>query len=691
MTMYPANHRHIWLFALLQSLILFSAETVQAQFGVALGGGADSKIQVSSQFTAPTQNAPGRLFVTATIQKGWHIYSYTQKGEGPIPTDIRVPVDQGITVLEPFRAYPEPDKKVEELFGDLLVETHHDTVIWHAPIQFDPGVVPANLRIKGSVWAQACSDSACLPPQDYPFTAALGPGEKVPTNQLTTPQPTKGAPVATPLGSAPLSPPSAFPPVPEPDVPEIYTPDSATASARKPDHDSGELKWHPYTNMEDFGAIVGTKGVAFNPEEVSANLKKRQEDKELPFVLLGAFVGGLILNLMPCVLPVIGLKVLSFVTQAGESRGRAFMLNVVYSAGIIAVFLLLAALAVGLGLGWGQLFTYGAFNVVMAAVVFAMGLSFLGVWEIPIPGFVGSGKSAEIQQKEGLSAAFLKGVITTVLATPCTGPFMASALTWAVAQPPGIVFAVFLTIGLGMSSPYLLIGAFPDLIRFLPKPGAWMDTFKQIMGFFLLGTVVFLLSFLDWPYVVPTVGLLFAIWAGLWWFNRTPITAPAGEKWWAWLEATAFVGLTWLLLFPGLDGMLPGQLGVHGLYDEMNERFIARVGDTAPVGTIKLDAPRTVVVDFTADWCLTCKTLEATVLNAPPVVEAFHRDEVVLLKADYTRRPPEVERFLNVLGSKQVPIVAVFSPDAPNDPIVFRDGYTQQMILDALDKSRPRS
>jgi suppressor for copper-sensitivity B len=326
----------------------------------------------------------------------------------------------------------------------------------------------------------------------------------------------------------------------------------------------------------------------------------------------------------------------------------------------------------------------------MAAVVFAMGLSFLGVWEIPIPGFVGSGKSAEIQQQEGLSAAFLKGVITTVLATPCTGPFMASALTWAVAQPPGIVFAVFLAIGLGMSSPYLLIGVFPELIRFLPKPGAWMDTFKQIMGFFLLGTVVFLLSFLDWPYVVPTVGLLFAIWAGLWWFNRTPVTAPAGQKWWAWLEATAFVGVAWLLLFPGLDGMLPGRLGFHGLYDEMNDRFISRVGDVVPVGPVELDGPRTVVVDFTADWCLTCKTLEATVLNARPVVEAFERDEVVLLKADYTRRPPEVERFLNVLGSKQVPIVAVFSPDTPNSPIVFRDGYTQQMILDALDKARPR-
>jgi thiol:disulfide interchange protein DsbD len=393
---------------------------------------------------------------------------------------------------------------------------------------------------------------------------------------------------------------------------------------------------------------------------------------------------------MPCVLPVIGLKVLSFVTQAGESRGRALMLNVVYSTGIVAVFLLLAALAVGLGLGWGQLFTYAAFNVVMAAVVFAMGLSFLGVWEIPIPGFVGSGKSAQIQQQEGLSAAFLKGVITTVLATPCTGPFMASALTWAVAQPPGIVFAVFLAIGLGMSSPYLLIGAFPELIRFLPKPGAWMDTFKQIMGFFLMGTVVFLLSFLDWPYVVPTIGLLFAIWAGLWWFNRTPLTAPSGEKWRAWLEATAFAAVAWLFLFPGLDGILPGRLGVHGLFDEMNERFLARAGHSVPAGPIELDGPRTVVVDFTADWCLTCKTLEATVLNAPPVVEAFQRDKVVLLKADYTRRPPEVERFLDVLGSKQVPIVAVFSPDNPNSPIVFRDGYTQQMILDALDKARPR-
>lgn len=716
MTMKHKRPPFLWILTLVLTLIVGGAQPLWAQLG-GFGGGSDPKIQVSAQFTSGSGNTPARLFVTAKITAGWHIYSITQEGDGPIRSEIRLPDGLGVTLLAPFQVHPAPDAKSEPLFDNLIVETHHGTVVWHAPVRFDPGVDPAKLTIRGTLWAQACSNTACLPPQDYAFTATLGPGENVPAARLGSPpasspaamppslpsmkSPAENTPPLGPpsqSGSRPLVPPSPFSPIREPQVPEASTDDVAPRSvpqpSQQPKEPEGELTWRPYTNLEDFSAIVGTKGVAFDPEQVSANLKKQNEARTLPFVLLAAFVGGLILNLMPCVLPVIGLKVLSFVTQAGESRGRALTLNVVYSAGIIAVFLLLAGLAVGLGLGWGQLFTYGAFNVVMASVVFAMGLSFLGVWEIPIPGFVGSGKSAQIQQKEGLSAAFLKGVITTILATPCTGPFMASALTWAVAQPPAIVFAVFLAIGLGMSSPYLLIGAFPELIRFLPKPGAWMDTFKQIMGFFLLGTVVFLLSFLDWPLVVPTVGLLFAIWAGLWWFNRTPVTAVTGEKWRAWLEATAFVGLAWLLLFPGVNEIVPsnfGMLSFHGLHDEMEERFVARVGDVGPAGPLELDGPRTVLVDFTADWCLTCKALEAKVLHSPSVMEAFERDKVVLLKADYTRRPPEVERFLSVLGSKQVPIIAVFSPDDPNNPIVFRDGYTRRMILDALDESRPRS
>ncbi len=687
-TMHPMRYRSFWTLLLLTALWTLQAVPARAQLRLGIGGGSAAKLRVSAQYTEATASAPRRLFVVASIEPDWHIYSITQTGEGPIASAIKLDEGQGVKLLGPFQVYPAPDKKKEELFDGLLVETHHGKVVWHAPIELAPGVDAGALRIRGELWAQACSDTACIAPQGYPFLATPGPGEEVPAEQLRLLSP---AGPETPGGPAQRSPtpPSPGPPVEQPSGAEVHAP-AAPSPGQGAERNSEEPRWYPYTNLEDFGAIVGTKGMMFSADEVSANLKKKQESRSLPYVLLGAFVGGLILNLMPCVLPVIGLKVLSFVTQAGESRGRVFILNVVYSAGIVAVFLLLAGLAVGLGLGWGQLFTYGAFNVVMTAVVFAMGLSFLGLWEIPIPGFVGSGKSARIQQQEGLGAAFLKGVITTVLATPCTGPFMASALTWAVAQPPGIVFAVFLAIGLGMSSPYLLIGAFPELIRFLPKPGAWMDTFKQIMGFFLLGTVVFLFSFLHWPYVVPTIGLLFAIWAGLWWFNRTPLTAPAGDKWRAWLEASALVAVAWLVLFPGLDGILPGRLGFHGLYEEMNDRFVTLVGHNRPAGAAVPSEPRTVLVDFTADWCTSCKAFEKAVLQDPEVVEAFRRDRVVLLKADNTDGDPEVKRFLQVLLSDQVPVIAVFSPDNPNDPIVFLGGYTKKGILDALDKARPR-
>lgn len=668
------------------ALVALAVRPASAQFG--FGDDAEPRVRVSAEFTAPQDGSQARLFVTATMEPGWHIYSITQKGKGPIPTQIRLDKSSAFEVLDSFQAHPSPQVKVEAVFGNINVESHHGTVVWLAPIRFAAGEDLSKLAISGAVYAQACSENSCLPPEEFRFTARLGPGVDVPLTSAPAASRNLLAPPPGAAESAPrATPPTPFPPVAEPDSGEAVATDSPGTRA------AGEkLKWYAYTNMEDFARVVGTKGVAFDPAVVSENVKKQHSDKSLVWILLGALVGGLILNLMPCVLPVIGLKVLSFVTQAGESRGRSLALNVVYSAGIISVFMVLAALAAGLGLGWGQLFTYAAFNVVLAAIVFAMGLSFLGVWEIPIPGFVGAGKAVQIQQQEGLPAAFLKGIITTVLATPCTGPFMATALTWAVAQPPAIIFTVFFAIGLGMSSPYLLIGAAPGLIKFLPKPGAWMETFKQVMGFFLLGTVVFLLSFLDWPYVVPTIGLLFAIWAGLWWFNRTPITAPSAEKWWAWVETCALIGLAWLLLFPGLDKMPLGRLAFHGLYDEMRERFAARVGDAPAAGAVPVPTePRPVVVDFTADWCLTCKTLEAGVLESPSVRDAFHREGAILLKADYTHQPPEVKEFLGVLGSKQVPILAVFSPDDPNNPIVFRDGYTPDMVLSALEKARPRS
>jgi thiol:disulfide interchange protein len=200
--------------------------------------------------------------------------------------------------------------------------------------------------------------------------------------------------------------------------------------------------------------------------------------------------------------------------------------------------MVLATLAAGVSLGLrdtnlgcGEQFSSTTFNVVMVAIVFVFALSFLGVWEIPIPGFVGSGAAAEVASHEGAVGAFVKGALTTVLATPCSGPALGPVFGYTLNQPPQVTFLIFGCIGLGMSSPYLLIGAFPNLIRFLPKPGAWMDTFKHMMGFVMLATIVFLFGIIKKDYLVPTFAMMVGLWAGCWWIGHVAVRRRARKAW----------------------------------------------------------------------------------------------------------------------------------------------------------------
>jgi thiol:disulfide interchange protein len=361
---------------------------------------------------------------------------------------------------------------------------------------------------------------------------------------------------------------------------------------------------------------------------------------------------------------------------------------------LLSVFWLLAAVAVGLNYGWGGLFQQSGFNVFISAFVFAMALAFLGVWEFPIPGFIGSGSAGTLAEKEGAVGAFSKGVVTTLLATPCTGPFMGGALAWALQQPPATVFAVFTSVGLGMASPYIIVGAMPELVRFLPKPGAWMDTFKQVMGFVLLGTIVYIFTFMATSYVVPTIALLFAVWAACWWLGRTPLTAETVQKTRAWLVAAALVGVAWVLIFPGVNSLMPRgfALPVSSLHAIMEARLHPEEDLWQPFKD-RADLERrigegnTVVIDFTADWCATCKTLEAFVLDTDEVRTALGRHKVVPLKADWTDRDPKVTEMMELLRVRQVPVLAIFPAGQPNRPIVFLNGYTKAMVLDALDKA----
>ncbi len=682
---------------------LLAPSAAKAQFGLSGGSGGmfgTPKVRVKASFTPATPDRPALLFVQAEIEPGWHIYSVTQSGDGPRPTLIRVASDQGVRLLGAFVPDRKPEVKTEEAFPGVEVETHEGTVWWVAAIELSSSLDPANLTIQGVLNAQPCDASSCLPPQDHPFSATRTDVSPLPEGVLVTLLPSllQGGAMANAQPTATDSAPSH-----EPKSEELDPSDGSQSGVFSPipkDWDGSDLPWQPFT-MRRFLALVGEQ---FDPDAMQANVGMTKWSwQEFIAKMLAGFLGGIILNVMPCVLPVIGLKLLSFIQTAGESRRRAFALNAWYSAGLLSVFLLLAILAIVLKLGWGYLFKFAGFNVVMSAVIFAMALAFLGVWTIPIPGIVGSGKALELAQKEGAIGAFLKGVLTTILATPCTGPFMGAALAWAFSQPPGVVLAVFLSVGLGMASPYLVIGAFPELMRFFPKPGPWMETFERLMGFVLLGTVVYIFTYLDWPYIAPTLGLLFSIWAALWWVERTGFSASLPQKARAWLGALAFVGVMWLLLFPGLriNGRQWGSL-----LTVMEHRFTRRATTVVDlklfqegkqiVAATRTDKPivppgqYTILVDCTADWCVNCKTLEATVLNTEPVRRILRENKVVLLQADWTHEsPPEVTRFLNWLGFQQVPVVVIFPAGRPNEPQVFAGMFTQQEIVQAVKAAGP--
>jgi suppressor for copper-sensitivity B len=402
---------------------------------------------------------------------------------------------------------------------------------------------------------------------------------------------------------------------------------------------------------------------------------KGTEPTSLVAVIFFGLVGGLILNLMPCVLPVIGLKILGFVEQGGQSRARTLVLNVWYSLGLLLVFMVLATLAVKLQLKWGQQFQSPAFVIVMCGVVFVMALSLLGIWEIPIPGFIGSGKSVKLAAKEGTVGAFAKGVLTTVLATPCSGPYLGAVFSYALTQSPLVTYIVFASIGLGMASPYLLIGAFPALVRFLPKPGMWMETFKQIMGFVLLGTVVYLFSLLDKNLYLRVLTLLVGLWAGCWWIGRTPLTANLGRKLTAWTGGAVIAGTVGYFAFTVLAPH-PALLAWQPYSPTKLDQLIAE--------------KKTVMIDFTADWCATCQLNSTRALNTKRVEQVVRANGVVPLLADLSNPSREIDQLLDDLHhSSSIPVLAVFPADHPHEPIVLFDLVSQSDVLEMLQEAGP--
>ncbi len=615
-------------------------------------------VRISSTLTRVSDTV-GQLSVTADIESGFHIYAQSQ----PRPflaTRITVAESRVVRVTGVFTP-SRPPKIIRHPTLGVELHEYEGQVTWTTPVEFSRAPT-AEVVVQGTVFAQACQEDRCLAPKMYEFMAPLrtdsAPSHGGSAQGVAVGEADASEPIGAPLAHA-----------------------GARKEARPP-------------------ADGGPSSGSFSLDQIEIAAAASGRDSVWAILPL-AFVAGFLLNLMPCVLPVVGLKLLSFVQQSNDSRRRVLLLNVAYSAGLMSVMLVLATFAVFAGLGCGEQFSSTAFSVTLAAIVFAFGLSFLGIWEIPAPGFEGTAGG------EGYGGAFSKGVLSTLLATPCSGPFLGSALAWAIVQPTYVTYAVFASVALGMASPYLLVGLFPRLVRFLPRPGNWMVAFKQMMGFVLLATVVYLLSFIPAPSVVPTVLLLLGVGFGCWWVGRGLLLESRGLRLRAWFVAAASVAATGWLSFGWLEGVMAGR------FESAVERRLGAAADPSaeqlvfsrlgldriawePFSKHRLEqlvnGGNTVFVDFTADWCLTCKTNEATAIERPEVARLIRENGIVLLRADRMKPAPEVDETLRRLGNKaaSIPFYAIFPGGSSHTPILS-DGLLTgpEPIVNALRQAGP--
>ncbi len=395
--------------------------------------------------------------------------------------------------------------------------------------------------------------------------------------------------------------------------------------------------------------------------------------------LTAALIGGFILNFMPCVLPVIGLKIMSFIDQSGNDHRRIAMLNVSFVLGLMSVLWLLAIITIVAKLlfdtafGWGEQFTLLEFKVSVAALLFAMALSFLGVWEIPIPGFATGSQSGKLLEREGFAGAFIKGVLTTILATPCSGPLLGTLFGLSLTQSPLEVLLLYSAVGLGMSAPYLALCFYPGLVKLLPRPGAWMETLKQVLAFPLLLTVVFFIASISANYRIATLTLLIVVWFACWLIGRIPPYAEPRRIRTAWGIGGATIALGAVFSFTYL-----GPVNHDVPWQPYNE---------AQLVTLRKQG-KTVMIDFTANWCATCQLNTAIAVDRPKVAQLVANNNVVPMLADWSDYNEEIRAKLDEFQQNSIPLLAIYPADA-SEPILLPDLLFESQVLEALEKAGP--
>jgi thiol:disulfide interchange protein DsbD len=393
---------------------------------------------------------------------------------------------------------------------------------------------------------------------------------------------------------------------------------------------------------------------------------------ELLRIAAFAFLGGIILNLMPCVFPVLFIKGLGLLQSQGMERAHSRRHGAVYALGILVSFWIIVAVLVALRaggsqFGWGFQFQSPTFVAVVTSLLFFFGLSLAGLFEF---GLSLTSAGGSLAQKQGYSGSFFTGMLATVVATPCTAPFMGAAVGFALSQSVTVTFLIFTALALGLAFPYVLLTIFPEWTRVLPKPGAWMEVLKQAASVPIFATVIWLL----WLYAkLASVDLLVWLMAGL------LLIAIGGWMLARWVRSgvgTAFAVLTIIL---ALLVPIYGQLTARAAKDPWQPWTSQAVAAAQQQG-------KPVFVDFTAAWCLSCQFNERTVLNSKPVQDAMDQAHVVRLKADWTHYDGDITNTLAQLGRSGVPTYVVYGAASGSTPDVLPEALTQSAVLGALAK-----
>jgi thiol:disulfide interchange protein len=417
-------------------------------------------------------------------------------------------------------------------------------------------------------------------------------------------------------------------------------------------------------------------------------MAKTTSDLSLLSALGLAFLGGLLLNIMPCVLPVIALKILGFVSQAKESPGRVRTLGLVYGLGVLVSFLVLAGVAIGIqragGLAsWSSAFQNPQFRVIITTLITLVALNLFGVFEITLGGGAMTAAS-ELTAKKGASGAFFNGVLATLLATPCTAPFLAGAVGFAFTQPPAVIVLIFLTVGLGLATPYVLLCWHPAWLKFLPKPGPWMQRFKVAMGFPMLATAMWLF----WL-TATHMGKSGVLWFGLFLVALALAAWVWGEFAQRGTKRTGVAMVISLLLAGSAYGFILEDI-LHWR-SPPNTTIAKDAINWQPWSTTAVDKARSeghpVLVDFTAESCINCQVNLALSINVEETRKKLKQMNAVTLEGDYTNPDVDIARELQRFGQAGVPLVLVYSADKSRPPIVMPPRFSREEMLAALDKA----